>query len=212
MEFFWQCLISLVAVVDPLAAAAIFAATTDRNTYNERRRMARRAAAFASGILFFFLFAGQALLAWFSVSLDAFRIAGGIILAVMSMDLLKATDTGVRTTPAELDEGISKPDVSLTPIAVPLLAGPGAISTVMVLAATQPAPKGVATVTIVIVLVGLLSWAILHFSTSITRRLGATGMNVISRLIGLLLLAVAVQFVLDGLNGFFFAGHPSPSV
>jgi len=206
MDFFWQSLISLVAVVDPLAAAVIFAATTDSNTYHERRHMAWRAAAFASGVLLFFLVAGQLLLSWFSVSLDAFRIAGGIILGVMAMDLLKATDTGVRTTPAEVDESISKPDVSLTPIAVPLLAGPGAISTVMVLSATQPAPTGMLTVAAVIALVGLASWVVLHFSAAIVRRLGATGLNVISRLVGLLLLAVAVQFVLDGMRGHFLAG------
>lgn len=203
MEFFWQSLISLIAVVDPLAAAAIFAATTDSNSYQERRRMAWRAATFASAVLLLFLFAGQLLLAWFSVSLDAFRIAGGIILGVMAMDLLKATDTGVRTTPAELDESISKPDVSLTPIAVPLLAGPGAISTVMVLSASQPASTGMITVATVIGLVGVVSWSVLHFSASIVRQLGATGLNVISRLIGLLLLAVAVQFVLDGIRGYF---------
>jgi len=202
MEFFWQCLISLFAVVDPLAAAATFATLTATDSLRETRAMARRAALAASGVLFLFLIAGEGILLWFSISFDAFRIAGGIILAVMALDLLKATNTGVRATSDERDEGLRKVDVSVTPIAFPLLAGPGAISTVMVFASSQPGIGGMLTIGAVILLVGLAIWLLLSFASTLVVRLGATGMNVSSRLLGMLLLAIAVQFVLDGVRGF----------
>ena len=196
--FFVQVVIGLVAVVDPFGGAALFAARTTTNSAEGRRHMARRAAAVTFVVLVAFLLAGQVILHFFSISLAAFQIAGGLVLGLMSMDSLKAFHLGVRTTPGEKDEGIAKPDVSVTPVAVPLLAGPGAISLVVLYAAQHPAPLDRVTLVAAVAVVSGLAWLLLRGAARMVRFVGQTGVNVISRLIGLLVLAIAVQYVVEG--------------
>jgi multiple antibiotic resistance protein len=196
--FFVQAVIGLFAVVDPFGAAALFAMMTTTNSAQEHRHMAARAAIVTFAVLVAFLLAGQAILHFFSISLAAFQIAGGLVLGLMSMDSLKAFHLGVRTTPGEKDEGIAKPDVSVTPVAVPLLAGPGAISLVVLFAAQHPALADRATLVAAVALVSALAWLLLRGAARMVGLVGQTGVNVISRLIGLLVLAIAVQYVVEG--------------
>jgi MarC family membrane protein len=205
--FFVQALIGLFAVVDPFSAAALFAAMTTANSLEERRAMALRAGVVTFSVLVAFLFLGQAILHFFSISLAAFQIAGGLVLGLMSMDSLKAFHTGVRTTSSEKSEGIAKPDVSVTPVAVPLLAGPGAISLVVLYAAQEPGPARLGTLVAVIALVSLLAWLILRSAARMVTLVGQTGVNVLSRLIGLLVLAIAVQFVVEGVAQLWVGAH-----
>jgi MarC family membrane protein len=198
--FFAQALVSVFAVVDPVAATALFAAMTLHNGEAERRAMALRAATTTGLVLSVFLFFGSALFALFSITMTAFRIAGGFVVGIMALDLLKATHTGVRTTAEEQNEGIAKQDVSITPIAVPMLAGPGAISTVMILASRTDGLAAYLTLFGVIVLVSLGAWALLSQAARVTAFLGHTGIAVIGRLMGLIVLAIAVQFIVDGLR------------
>lgn len=205
--FFVQALIGLFAVVDPFSAAALFAAMTTANSLEERHAMALRAAIVTFSVLVAFLFLGQAILHFFSISLAAFQIAGGLVLGLMSMDSLKAFHTGVRATSSEKSEGIAKPDVSVTPVAVPLLAGPGAISLVVLYAAQQPGLAGQGTLVAVIALVSLLAWLILRSAGRMVALVGQTGVNVLSRLIGLLVLAIAVQYVVEGVAQLWVGAH-----
>jgi multiple antibiotic resistance protein len=197
LTFFLQALVSVFAVVDPLAAAVLFGVMTAGDSDLARRRMACRAALMTAGLLSWFLLFGGLLFALFSITTSAFRIAGGLVIGIMALDMLKATHTGVRTTAEEQTDGIAKEDVSITPIAVPLLAGPGAISTVMILA-SRDGLAGYAMVLSAIVLVSLASWLLLREAGRVVDLLGHTGINVIGRLMGLIVLAVAVQFVVDG--------------
>jgi MarC family membrane protein len=199
LDFFFQAWVSVFAVVDPIAATALFAAMTADNTQGERRRMALQAAIVTGMVLSAFLFFGASLFALFSITMTAFRIAGGLVIGILALDLLKATHTGVRSTAEEETEGIAKQDVSITPIAVPMLAGPGAISTVMILSARCGTSTGYLLLSSVIVLVCLSVWLFLRHADHVVRLLGKTGINVIGRLLGLLVLAIAVQFVVDGL-------------
>jgi multiple antibiotic resistance protein len=135
----------------------------------------------------------------FGITLPAFRIAGGFILWLVAMDMLRA-QRSTQETPAEIVEGQEKEDVALTPLAMPMLAGPGAISTVMVLAGQA---RGVAQVTAVygsIVLTAVACWITLRVGERVITRLGRTGIRIATRLMGLLLAAVAVQFVLTGIR------------
>jgi multiple antibiotic resistance protein len=198
-SFFAQALVSVFAVVDPVAATALFAAMTLHNSEAERRAMALRASATTGLVLSVFLFFGSALFSLFSITMTAFRIAGGFVVGIMALDLLKATHTGVRSTAEEQTEGLAKEDVSVTPIGVPMLAGPGAISTVMILASRADGPSAHLTLFGVIALVSLGAWALLRQASRVTALLGQTGINVIGRLMGLIVLAIAVQFIVDGL-------------
>ncbi len=202
LSFFLQSLITVFAVVDPLGGAMLFLAMTAGNTPAERRAMAKRAAWVSLGVLLVFLAGGRAVLSLFSISLPAFQVAGGIVIGIMALDLLKATDTGVRATQREEDEGLHKADVSVTPIAVPMLAGPGAISAVVVLSSVGGAEHAKLILAIDIALVAVTIYAMLAAADRILDALGQTGVNVITRLIGLIVLAVAVQFVLTGISTF----------
>jgi multiple antibiotic resistance protein len=199
LEAFFQAWVSVFAVVDPIAGAALFAAMTADNTREEKERMAARAALATAIVLTAFLFFGAGLFALFSVTMTAFRIAGGLVIAILALDLLKATHTGVRSTAEEETEGIAKEDVSITPIAVPMLAGPGAISMVMILSARYSGLEGYLLLMGVIVLVSLSVWLLLRQAARVVGLLGRTGINVIGRLLGILVLAVAMQFMVDAL-------------
>jgi multiple antibiotic resistance protein len=199
IEAFFQSWASVFAVVDPIAGAALFAAMTADNTHAEVKRMAARAALATGAVLTAFLFFGAGLFTLFSVTMTAFRIAGGLVIAILALDLLKATHTGVRSTAEEETEGIVKEDVSITPIAVPMLAGPGAISMVMILSARYSGVEGYVLLFTVIVLVSLSVWVLLRQAARVVSLLGRTGINVIGRLLGIVVLAIAVQFIVDGL-------------
>lgn len=193
-----QSFATLFSVVDPIATVPLFLSMTKGDTPEQRHRYVRNAVLTATAILIFFLFFGQAVFRLFDVTLFALRIAGGIILLIIALDLLKATHTGVRIEKAEEREGMEKTDISITPLGIPMLAGPGAISSVMVMASAAPGVEGTLTILAVILAVGLVTWLILRSSDIILRLLGVTGINVASRLMGLLLLAMAVQYLIDG--------------
>lgn len=191
---------TLFSVVDPLAAVPIFLTMTAGESSARRNHYARKATITATLVMLFFLAFGQSIFSLFSISLPAFRIAGGIVLLIIALDLLKATHTSVRMDPEEEVEGTEKADISVTPLGIPLLGGPGALSSVMVLAGERSGGEGVITVGIAILLVGAACWVALRMSETLLRLLGLTGINVVSRLLGLLLLAMAVQSLIEGVR------------
>lgn len=200
LDFLIGAFAVLFSVVDPVSAVPLFLSMTQRDTPAQRRRYARNATITATAVMLFFLAFGQTVFALFSVTLTAFRIAGGLILLIIALDLLKATHTGVRMEKAEAEEGAQKNDISVTPFGIPLLGGPGAISTVMVLASQKPGSAGSINVAVAVLAVGLTIYVSLRASELIHRYLGITGINVMSRLLGLLLLAMAIQFLMDGIG------------
>lgn len=192
-------IVSVLFIVDPLAAVPAFLTMTDGDPDEKRRATALKAAIVSTGILLLFATAGSVVLRIFGVTLPAFRIAGGVILGLSALEMLRA-ERPSRETPGEIREGIEKPDISITPLSIPLLAGPGAISTVMVLAPAHHTWRASIPVYAAILLTGLVTWALLNRSALLQRILGTTGIHVMSRLMGLVLATMAVQFVLDGLR------------
>lgn len=192
-------LISVLFIVDPLAAVPSFLTMTGDDPEEKRRATALKAAIVSTGILLLFATAGSVVLRIFGVTLPAFRIAGGVILGLSALEMLRA-ERPSRENPGEIREGIEKVDVSITPLSIPLLAGPGAISTVMVLAPAHVTWRASIPVYLAILVTGLVTWTLLSRSLLLKKILGTTGIHVISRLMGLVLLTMAVQFIVDGVR------------
>jgi len=191
--------VSIFFIVDPLAAIPSFLTMTADDPPEKRRAMALKASVASTVILIVFATAGGLILRFFGVTLPAFRIAGGIVLGLSALEMLRA-ERPSRETSEEIREGIEKMDISITPLAIPLLAGPGAISTVMVLMRPTSSWGSAIPVYAAIVLTGIATFILLTYSSVLQRVLGKTGIHVLSRLMGLVLATMAVQFVLDGLR------------
>jgi multiple antibiotic resistance protein len=196
---------SILFLVDPIAVVPTFLAITQGETVDRRRATARRACIAAGILLIVFAAAGNLIFRAFGITLPAFRIAGGAILWLVAMDMLRG-ERRTQESEAEIDEGIRKDDVALTPLAMPMLAGPGAISTVMVLSGQAGTPARSAVIYGSIVVTLIISWIMLRIGDRVMSRFGQTGIRVIMRIMGLMLAAVAVQFVVTGIREAFFAG------
>jgi multiple antibiotic resistance protein len=170
---------------------------TRSETPTQRASTAKRACFAAAILLVAFAIGGTVIFKVFGITLPAFRIAGGLILWVVAMDMLRAQRT-TQESSAEIIEGEVKDDVALTPLAMPMLAGPGAISTVMVLAAQAHTMPQKLVVYSSIVVTAFLSWIALRVGERLVQRMGQTGIRVMTRIMGLLLAAIAVQFVISG--------------
>lgn len=200
LEYAFLTFGSLFAIVDPFAAIPPFLAMTANDTGAERRRMARTACITCAGVMGAFALLGPAIFHLFGITLAAFQVAGGLVLLLSALDMLRAQKSPLKETPEELAEGIGKDDIAITPLAVPLLAGPGAITTSIVLAqrATTLAHKAIFFV--LIALVALVSYWTLTVAAESAKKLSSTLLNIITRLMGLLLAAIGVQFILSALK------------
>ncbi len=188
-------------VVDPFVAVPFFMAITSGDSAEKRRRAALRASLAAFVTLALFAVAGGILFRAFGISLGAFKIAGGLLLFLMAVDMMRAQPSRTRSTPEEHQEGVAKDDVAIVPMAIPMLAGPGAIATVMMLmsrAAWRVVPT--TSVFVAITVTCLATWILLRSATAAQRFLSKTTLHVVERVMGLLLAAVAVEFVVGGLR------------
>ncbi|HJU88297.1 MAG TPA: MarC family protein [Gemmatimonadaceae bacterium] len=188
---------SLLFIVDPIALVPTYLVITQDETAAQRKRTALRACIAAALIMIVFAAAGTVIFRLFGITLPAFRIAGGLILWLVAMDMLRGRRTTQEGT-EEIVEGTEKEDVAITPLAMPMLAGPGAISTVMVLSSQAQGMTQRIVVYAAIVLTALLSWITLRVGERVVLRLGQTGIRVLTRIMGLLLAAVAIQLMITG--------------
>ena len=197
LEFALVTFTSVLFIVDPIAVIPSYLVVTRSETPTQRASTAKRACFAAAILLVAFAIGGTAIFKVFGITLPAFRIAGGLILWVVAMDMLHAQRSTQESSP-EIREGEVKDDVALTPLAMPMLAGPGAISTVMVLAAgAHTIPEKMAVYTSIVV-TAFLSWIALRLGERLVQKMGQTGIRVMTRIMGLLLAAIAVQFVIGG--------------
>lgn len=200
MTGFLIALATLFATVGVADIAFIFAALTKDNTRAERTVIATRGVLVATGILLLFAFLGNSILELFGITLPALRTAGGILLLLIAIDMVFARHSGgTGTTDEEQAESQSRSDISVFPLAMPLLAGPGAISAVILLTVGAPDTGAFWLVVLAIVLIMAAAWLTLQLAIPIQHLLGLTGLAVISRVVGILLAALAVQFVFDGI-------------
>ncbi len=193
---------SILFLVDPFAVIPMFLVITDGMPTPERQLMARRASLTCGTLLCVFAVAGSLIFKAFGITLPAFKIAGGIILLQIGLDMLQARQSGTRSTPEETQEGTVKEDASIIPLGMPMLAGPGAISTVMVLVGESHQVWQHVVIYSMIVLTSVTSYMILAGADRVRRYMGETGIRILMRLMGLHLVALAVQFVANGLIDF----------
>ena len=199
-------LTSVLFIVDPFAAVPSFLAMTARDTPALRRGMARRGAWTCAITLTVFALGGSIIFTLFGITLGAFKIAGGALIGLNAMDMVQARRSQQQETPIERAEGTEKQDVGIIPLGLPMLAGPGAISTVMVLAGQSKTTLTTVAVYAAIALTAYLSYLTLAAATLVERRMGQTGMRILTRLMGLVLCAIAVQFIVDGIKMTGLAG------
>lgn len=189
------------ATIGPLDTAALLPALTPHNTARERRAMALKGSLLGAGILVFFAVFGEGVLGAFGISLPALRTAGGVLLLLIAIDMVFARPSGGTTTTAdERAEAAASQDVSVFPLATPLIAGPGAIgAAILLVAEAQGDLTRTGIVIAALLAVVLLTYLLLLASTHVQKLLGVTGLQVVSRVMGVLLAALAVQFLFDGI-------------
>jgi len=198
-------LVSLSAiffVVDPFAAVPFFLAMTRNDAVEKRRETALRAALTAGLILATFALAGGFIFKMLGISLGAFKIAGGIVLLLLALDMIRTQPSRTRITEGEVEAGAGKEDIAIIPLAMPLLAGPGSIATVIVLMARARAGEWWHAIPVLgaILVTAAVSFVILAGAARTERVLGRTGLAILERSAGLLLVAIAIQFMLEGLG------------
>ncbi|WP_333712254.1 MarC family protein [Yoonia sp.] len=197
---------TLFIIIDPPGLAPVFIALTQGMDAGQRRAIAIRAFLVALALMMLFLFTGEAVLNFIGISMDAFRIAGGILLFLTALDMLFQKRQARREENAAEGQAEHQEDPSVFPLALPLIVGPGAITTVILLAGqSQTAASHVAIAAVVLSVLLIVLLAFLA-APAIERALGKTGLNIVTRVLGMLLAALAVQFVLDGLRGFGIGG------
>jgi multiple antibiotic resistance protein len=205
-ELVFNAFVTLLVVVDPLGLAPLFVALTRGRTEAYKREAAIRGTALAAAILFLFAFVGQGLLSALGIGFPAFRIAGGALLFLLSLDVIFARPSGARAATVrqgEEDRAEAQEDISVFPLAIPLIAGPGSLTTVLLYTTTGGGILATAAVLGVLLVVLLLTLTSLLLAPRIMSVFGETGANVFSRVLGVLLAALAVQFVLDGIRESF---------
>ena len=202
VKFAVLALSSVFFVIDPLANVPIFLTITAGDTALQRRRIALRAA-FATWVtLSIFAVAGGLIFRAFGISLGAFKIAGGIMLLLMAIDMMRAQPSPTRTTAKEQDESMDRgDDIAIFPLAVPMLAGPGAIATVMVLMSRAAwSPTRTPAVFLAVTLTCLVAWLLMRSATHAEKFLPLAVLRAFERVMGLLLAAVAVEFIAGGIR------------
>jgi len=197
------CLLAFTSVffiVNPLGAAPVFLALTDGWSHADRVRAARRATLVAAGVLTVFALTGNLVFRLFGVSLGAFRVAGGILLLRVAMDMLHGQPTATKSTPEDHQAAADKDDIAVTPLGIPQLAGPGSIATVILLPGDPRVPWRIAPVIGAIVLTLGIAYLLLRTAERVQRIIGQSGSRVLSKIMGLLIAAVAMEFVANGIK------------
>ncbi len=194
--------ITLVAVLDPFMAVPIYVSATVGQGDAQRKALARVVTLTVLAVLVVSAFAGEQMLTLMGTGLPAFQVGGGLVLLLMALAMLNAEAGGLRQSEAEAEEIEHGGMVGVVPLAVPLLAGPGAISTTIIAAESGGFMHRVG-VAGCIVLVCILLWIVLHLAPAIARRIGLTGLNIATRILGLLLAAIAIETMAQGLKSLF---------
>ncbi len=201
LKFAVVALSAVFFVIDPLASLPVFLTITTGDSVEQRQRTAKRAAFAAFVMLSTFAVAGGLIFQAFGISLGAFKVAGGIMLLLMAIDMMRANTSPTRTTPEEQAESKSRDDIAIFPLAVPMLAGPGAIATVMVLMSrAEWRPFATASVFLAITVTCIATWLLMRYAARAERLIPKTILRAFERVMGLLLAAVAVEFVAGGVR------------
>ncbi len=196
---FWLSTFGVVfAIVDPFGYIPIFISMTARDSEERRQHMLLKACVAAGIVLTIFTLIGNYILGFFGISIPALQITGGLVLLVIGFEMLKVLPVGEKLSPKEESEGAEKEDISIIPLAIPMLSGPASIATVVVLGAETGSAADYVVILFAIVMTLGITYLVLRRAAKILACVGVTGLNVVTRIMGLLLCAMAVQFVING--------------
>ena len=198
LVFLSKAFIALLAIANPLAAVPLLLTMTRGDSRELRRKAARRCALAIAVILVSSAWIGVYILQGFGIGIPAFRAGGGILIILMALAMLHAKTSSAKQTPDELVAALEKEDIAIVPLATPLIVGPGAISLTISLAQQSPQMSEKLMLTGVLIAVTAVIWLVLHLSGAIARVLGPTGLNISTRIMGMLLIAIGVQMVAEG--------------
>jgi multiple antibiotic resistance protein len=190
---------TLLAIVNPLGAVPVFLTLTSNNTESERRKIAFTASLTVALVLALTALIGQTVLNFFGISIASFRVGGGILLLLMAISMMQARHSHGKHTPEEEREAEEKESIAVVPIAMPLLSGPGAVSSVIIYTDQAFHPIHVGLMIVIGILISALTYLLLRVAIPLSRRLSRTGINIITRLMGLLLASIAIEFISSGL-------------
>ena len=204
LELASSAFVLLFVVIDPIGLTPMFSALTSSESEVYRRKTAVKGVGIAGIIMVFFTLAGNALLHYLNIKTAAFSIAGGLLLFLLAIDMVLARQSGLRsTTLREQAEARTKTDISVFPLAIPMIAGPGSLTTILLLRNTPVFSLETFIILLVLGIILVLALSMLLLAVRITGLLGETGANVITRVLGIILCALAVQYVLNGLIASF---------
>lgn len=195
--------LALLVIVNPLGTVPLFVSMTTGHTKPERKNIARVASIAVGVVLVVSAVAGQYLLAFFGISIASFKVGGAILILLMAISMMHATPSGEKQTEEEALEAADKDSIAVVPLAIPLLAGPGAISTTIIYATGRSSIAHTCMIVLCCALIALVTWIALRVATPVSQWLGTTGVNVAVRIMGLLLAAVAVEIFASGVLELF---------
>jgi len=191
--------LALLVIVNPLGAVPVFVSMTAQAGATEKKQIAFVASVSVAIVLMVAAIGGQPLLALFGITIASFKVGGAILILLLAISMMHATPTGEKQTPEEAKEAVDKESIAVVPLAIPLLSGPGAISTTIIYATERSSLAHVAMIIACCLLISLTTWGALRVATPVSRWLGKTGVNIAIRIMGLLLAAVAVEIFASGL-------------
>ena len=190
---------ALLTITNPVGSLAIFAGLTADAPPADARATARRAALAVAAVMVAAVWIGDYLLPALGVRIAGLQMAGGVIIALMGLSMLRGQTSRVAHTPEENDEAQSKPSIAVVPMAIPIVAGPGALTTILLATHQHPTPADKAMLTGICLAVSAVIWLALRFAAPAAAKLGVAGVNVVTRLMGIVLTAIALEMLTDGL-------------
>lgn len=202
-----RTLIALVAIMNPFGVIPFFLAFTNGDTPEQRLQTAKTAARAVAIVLLVIAFVGEYILQFFGISIAAFQVAGGLVLLLIALNMLQGKSSAMRQGGREMEEGIAKEDVSVVPLAIPLLAGPGTMVTVIVAHHADHGWLASGFLVVNILLIATLAYVALRLAGPVSKRLGVSGIKIATRIFGLILASIAITFLSDGLTTLFPVLH-----
>ena len=200
LEFFILCFSSLFTLINPIGIVPIFVAMTEDCTKKERDIIAFKSIIFSFFILVLFGIIGEFIFSFYNITIHGFRIAGGILLLKISFDMIESKRSRTRTTPKEEKEAEEKNEIAYTPLGIPLIAGPGSIASMMILSSESTTSNNIISLFFALVIVLLATFLIFKLSKFLSKKFGKTGLRILQRLMGLILMVISIEFILKGIR------------
>ena len=200
LEFFILCFSSLFTLINPIGLVPIFISITQDYTKKERDIIALKAVIFSFFILVLFGAIGEFIFSFYNITIHGFRIAGGILLLKISLDMIESKRSRTKTTPKEEKEAEEKSEIAYTPLGIPLIAGPGSIASIMILSSESTNNNSIVSLIVALVFVLLITFLIFKISKSLSKRFGKLGLRILQRIMGLILMVISIEFILKGIK------------